>query len=526
MRDGQVHNGNSRHGLSTGLYHFTDVEQDTDDGASDEESSSGDDDLIVPYWLHVKTPGTSAGKRAIDGPRPHAIDGPRPHAIDGPRPHAIDGPRPHTASRTASADKVDTPLSPVRRVLFSAENPQPITTAQATANAQHPAPRPVLQPLLQLESVHSETPSARTARVSKSPITNAQQQRQSTKARHRTAKAQNPVPGRPVLQPLLEACEQKPKQTTSKKVHGSFTIPTRVPKRSVACMTNVPQTSRKPVRVRPVRGSEGEQVILISSADEDQPSTSGINGRVYRPAKRPRHTIQQRDTTDDDSSDSSCCCSSDEGEEDASPFHECATCNLVYTSGNTHLLCSPRCPEAISKFKGSASQRKEIMRAYQTQVALDKHLADFAGSARYTKAINMGVPREFLINLCTKMFMKNVNRDRDKQGIFPTKGEILAAANNAGMNINPPPKRVKTPGDPREKAQVCSVCMYNVIDAIIIPCYHLTCCMTCLEQVQINAQHTTFKCPLCRRTVEKFKHIYWAGVQQSDSDSHSDSDSD
>ena len=60
---------------------------------------------------------------------------------------------------------------------------------------------------------------------------------------------------------------------------------------------------------------------------------------------------------------------------------------------------------------------------------------------------------------------------------------------------------------------LCSVCMKNSIDTVIIPCNHACMCRSCANRVK----NTTGLCPICRRKIERIGTIFLNGVSAGDS---------
>lgn len=46
----------------------------------------------------------------------------------------------------------------------------------------------------------------------------------------------------------------------------------------------------------------------------------------------------------------------------------------------------------------------------------------------------------------------------------------------------------------------CAICLTERVDTMIIPCKHMCLCKACCSDLRFRTQ----KCPICRRTIERF----------------------
>lgn len=55
---------------------------------------------------------------------------------------------------------------------------------------------------------------------------------------------------------------------------------------------------------------------------------------------------------------------------------------------------------------------------------------------------------------------------------------------------------------------VCSVCIDEMADLLLLPCRHLTTCTSCYRKMQHRTTTTTTKCPICKSSVEQTLKIH------------------
>ena len=55
----------------------------------------------------------------------------------------------------------------------------------------------------------------------------------------------------------------------------------------------------------------------------------------------------------------------------------------------------------------------------------------------------------------------------------------------------------------------CQICFNNIIDIIIMPCFHIYICKECVEQIIENTDdNAVVNCPVCNEQIMEYKNIY------------------
>ena len=55
----------------------------------------------------------------------------------------------------------------------------------------------------------------------------------------------------------------------------------------------------------------------------------------------------------------------------------------------------------------------------------------------------------------------------------------------------------------------CQICFSNIIDIVVMPCYHIYICKECVEQIIENTDGgSAVNCPVCNERIIEYKNIY------------------